>query len=125
MKKEIKEKEVVKKNEKIIEDAKKVLDKIDKEDFKDIYAQIKKWIADEYDFKNLLKALICIDTDVDSREKLNKDDINMALDETVKMIMSKDDVELPVLNEEILDFFENSLYDFTKERELNVVVEEE
>ena len=49
----------------------------------------------------------------------------MALDETVKMIMSKDDVELPVLNEEILDFFENTLYDFTKERELNVVVEEE
>ena len=49
----------------------------------------------------------------------------MALDETVKMIMSKDDMELPVLNEEILDFFENSLYDFTKERELNVVVEEE
>ena len=46
MKKEIKEKEVVKKSEKIIEDAKKVLDKIDKEDFKDIYAQIKKWIAD-------------------------------------------------------------------------------
>lgn len=125
MKKEIKEKEVVKKNEKIIEDAKKVLDKIDKEDFKEIHAQIKKWIADEYDFKNLLKALICIDTDVDSREKLNKDDINMALDETVKMIMSKDDMELPVLNEEILDFFENSLYDFTKERELNVVVEEE
>lgn len=125
MKKEIKEKEVVKKNEKIIEDAKKVLDKIDKEDFKAIHAQIKKWIADEYDFKNLLKALICIDTDVDSREKLNKDDINMALDETVKMIMSKDDTELPVLNEEILDFFENSLYDFTKERELNVVVEEE
>ena len=125
MKKEIKEKEVVKKNEKIIEDAKKVLDKIDKEDFKAIHDQIKKWIADEYDFKNLLKALICIDTDVDSREKLNKDDINMALDETVKMIMSKDDVELPVLNEEILDFFENSLYDFTKERELNVVVEEE
>ncbi len=125
MKKEIKEKEVVKKNEKIIEDAKKVLDKIDKEDFKDIYTQIKKWIADEHDFKNLLKALICIDTDVDSREKLNKDDINMALDETVKMIMSKDDMELPVLNEEILDFFENSLYDFTKERELNVVVEEE
>lgn len=125
MKKEIKEKEVVKKNEKIIEDAKKVLDKIDKEDFKAIHAQIKKWIADEYDFKNLLKALICIDTDVDSREKLNKDDINMALDETVKMIMSKDDMELPVLNEEILDFFENSLYDFTKERELNVVVEEE
>lgn len=125
MKKEIKEKEVVKKNEKIIEDAKKVLDKIDKEDFKDIHAQIKKWIADEHDFKNLLKALICIDTDVDSREKLNKDDINMALDETVKMIMSKDDMELPVLNEEILDFFENSLYDFTKERELNVVVEEE
>jgi hypothetical protein len=34
-------------------------------------------------------------------------------------------MELPVLNEEILDFFENSLYDFTKERELNVVVEEE
>lgn len=125
MKKEIKEKEVVKKNEKIIEDAKKVLDKIDKEDFKEIHAQIKKWIADEYDFKNLLKALICIDTDVDSREKLNKDDINMALDETVKMIMSKDDTELPVLNEEILDFFENTLYDFTKERELNVVVEEE
>lgn len=125
MKKEIKEKEVVKKNEKIIEDAKKVLDKIDKEDFKAIHAQIKKWIADEYDFKNLLKALICIDTDVDSREKLNEDDINMALDETVKMIMSKDDVELPVLNEEILDFFENTLYDFTKERELNVVVEEE
>lgn len=125
MKKETKEKEVVKKNEKIIEDAKKVLDKIDKEDFKDIHAQIKKWIADEHDFKNLLKALICIDTDVDSREKLNKDDINMALDETVKMIMSKDDMELPVLNEEILDFFENSLYDFTKERELNVVVEEE
>lgn len=125
MKKEIKEKEVVKKNEKIIEDAKKVLDKIDKEDFKDIYTQIKKWIADEHDFKNLLKALICIDTDVDSREKLNKDDINMALDETVKMIMSKDDMELPVLNEEILDFFENSLYDFTKERELNIVVEEE
>lgn len=125
MKKEIKEKEVVKKSEKIIEDAKKVLDKIDKEDFKDIYTQIKKWIADEHDFKNLLKALICIDTDVDSREKLNKDDINMALDETVKMIMSKDDMELPVLNEEILDFFENSLYDFTKERELNVVVEEE
>lgn len=125
MKKETKEKEVVKKNEKIIEDAKKVLDKIDKEDFKDIYAQIKKWIADEHDFKNLLKALICIDTDVDSREKLNKDDINMALDETVKMIMSKDDMELPVLNEEILDFFENTLYDFTKERELNVVVEEE
>lgn len=124
MKKEIKEKEVVKKNEKIIEDAKKVLDKIDKEDFKEIHAQIKKWIADEYDFKNLLKALICIDTDVDSREKLNKDDINMALDETVKMIMSKDDMELPVLNEEILDFFENSLYDFTKERELNVVEEE-
>lgn len=124
MKKEIKEKEVVKKNEKIIEDAKKVLDKIDKEDFKDIHAQIKKWIADEHDFKNLLKALICIDTDVDSREKLNKDDINMALDETVKMIMSKDDMELPVLNEEILDFFENSLYDFTKERELNVVEEE-
>ena len=125
MKREIKEKEVIKKNEKIIEDAKKVLDKIDKEDFKDIYTQIKKWIADEHDFKNLLKALICIDTDVDSREKLNKDDINMALDETVKMIMSKDDMELPVLNEEILDFFENSLYDFTKERELNVVVEEE
>ena len=125
MKKEIKEKEVVKKNEKIIEDAKKVLDKIDKEDFKAIHAQIKKWIADEYDFKNLLKALICIDADVDSREKLNKEDINMALDETVKMIMSKDDTELPVLNEEILDFFENSLYDFTKERELNVVVEEE
>lgn len=125
MKKEIKEKEVVKKNEKIIEDAKKVLDKIDKEDFKDIHTQIKKWIADEHDFKNLLKALICIDTDVDSREKLNKDDINMALDETVKMIMSKDDMELPVLNEEILDFFENSLYDFTKERELNIVVEEE
>lgn len=125
MKKEIKEKEVVKKNEKIIEDAKKVLDKIDKEDFKDIHAQIKKWIADEHDFKNLLKALICIDTDVDSREKLNKDDISMALDETVKMIMSKDDMELPVLNEEILDFFENSLYDFTKERELNIVVEEE
>lgn len=125
MKKEIKEKELVKKNEKIIEDAKKVLDKIDKEDFKEIHAQIKKWIADEYDFKNLLKALICIDTDVDSREKLNKEDINMALDETVKMIMSKDDVELPVLNEEILDFFENTLYDFTKERELNVVVEEE
>ena len=49
----------------------------------------------------------------------------MALDETVKMIMSKDDMELPVLNEEILDFFENTLYDFTKERELNVVVEEE
>ena len=125
MKKEIKEKEVIKKSEKIIEDAKKVLDKIDKEDFKDIYTQIKKWIADEHDFKNLLKALICIDTDVDSREKLNKDDINMALDETVKLIMSKDDMELPVLNEEILDFFENSLYDFTKERELNVVVEEE
>lgn len=98
--------------------AEEMLEKINKEDFKDIYEQIKKWISDEHDCKNLIKALVYIDTDIDTREKVNKDDIEMAANETVEMVMSRNGDELPILNLEILDFFEKTLYDFTKEREL-------
>ena len=100
------------------EKAEEMLDKINKEDFKDIYEQIKKWISDEHDCKNLIKALVYIDTDIDTREKVNKDDVEMAANETVEMVMSRNGDELPILNLEILDFFEKTLYDFTKEREL-------
>lgn len=100
------------------EKAEEMLEKINKEDFKDIYEQIKKWISDEHDCKNLIKALVYIDTDIDTREKVNKDDVEMAANETVEMVMSRNGDELPILNLEILDFFEKTLYDFTKEREL-------
>ena len=100
------------------EKAEEMLDKINKEDFKDIYEQIKKWISDEHDCKNLIKALVYIDTDIDTREKVNKEDVEMAANETVEMVMSRNGDELPILNLEILDFFEKTLYDFTKEREL-------
>ena len=100
------------------EKAEEMLEKINKEDFKDIYEQIKKWISDEHDCKNLIKALVYIDTDIDIREKVNKEDVEMAANETVEMVMSRNGDELPILNLEILDFFEKTLYDFTKEREL-------
>ena len=100
------------------EKAEEMLEKINKEDFKDIYEQIKKWISDEHDCKNLIKALVYIDTDIDTREKVNKEDVEMAANETVEMVMSRNGDELPILNLEILDFFEKTLYDFTKEREL-------
>ena len=100
------------------EKAEEMLEKINKEDFKDIYEQIKKWISDEHDCKNLIKALVYIDTDIDTREKVNKEDVEMAATETVEMVMSRNGDELPILNLEILDFFEKTLYDFTKEREL-------
>lgn len=100
------------------EKAEEMLEKINKKDFKDIYEQIKKWISDEHDCKNLIKALVYIDTDIDTREKVNKDDVEMAANETVEMVMSRNGDELPILNLEILDFFEKTLYDFTKEREL-------
>lgn len=100
------------------EKAEEMLEKINKEDFKDIYEQIKKWISDEHDCKNLIKALVYIDTDIDTREKINKEDVEMAANETVEMVMSRNGDELPILNLEILDFFEKTLYDFTKEREL-------